>query len=339
MPVGFPDYYGGLTLPVNVAEGGTGRTSITDKVLLYGAGTSHLIETNVGTANQILQIDGTTLDPTFKDLVVNVSVITGILPIAHGGNGTSAPVLEAGTAIQLVGSWPNYTINNTSLYGTLADPLPVAHGGTDQTTLDPFKVTKLTLNATTGNDVLLFTGHGTASVGFNSYGNVVGNSAAAVGDNWNVTDKNATAVLRVFTDGTQAIEITGKISNYNGQATAGGGVPSIVKAEDATGVDPSNPPAFSYNPPANGFYRATGYLVVTAAGSTGTASESIAYNDETGSNGIVEFSNLDLTTVGAHQPFSATFWATTVGPITFELGVSNPTGSPKLAVHYRLEAL
>lgn len=134
MPVGFPDYYGGLTLPVTVAEGGTGQTSVTAKALLYGAGTSKLIETNIGTANQVLQIDSITLNPTFKDLVVNVSSITGILPVANGGTGTATPALVAGTAISITGTWPGQTINNTSAYASLADPLPVGHGGTGTAT-------------------------------------------------------------------------------------------------------------------------------------------------------------------------------------------------------------
>lgn len=134
MPVGFPDYYGGLTLPVTVAEGGTGQTSVTSKALLYGAGTSKLIETNVGTSGQYLQIDPVTLDPTFEDLVVNVSAITGILAIAHGGTGTASPGLVAGTSISITGTWPNQTIANTSNYASLADPLPVAHGGTGTAT-------------------------------------------------------------------------------------------------------------------------------------------------------------------------------------------------------------
>ena len=110
MPVGFPDYYGGLTLPVNVAEGGTGSTSITAKAMLYGAGTSHLVETNIGTSGQVLQIDSVTLVPTFKDLSVSVSVITGILPVLHGGTGTATPALIAGTNIAISGTWPDQTV-------------------------------------------------------------------------------------------------------------------------------------------------------------------------------------------------------------------------------------
>jgi hypothetical protein len=122
MPVGFPDYYGGLTLPVTVAEGGTGQTSITSKAMLYGAGTSKLIETNVGTSGQYLQIDSITLIPTFEDLVVDVSAITGILPIAHGGTGTATPTLVAGTGISIAGTWPANTIAQAAPIDITCDP-------------------------------------------------------------------------------------------------------------------------------------------------------------------------------------------------------------------------
>ena len=37
--------------------------------------------------------------------------VTGILPVANGGNGTATPALTAGTNVTLSGTWPNYTIN------------------------------------------------------------------------------------------------------------------------------------------------------------------------------------------------------------------------------------
>ena len=65
MPTGFPDYYGGLTLPVTVAEGGTGKTTVTLHALLCGNGTGAMIETNVGTGNQFLYVANTGGTPAF----------------------------------------------------------------------------------------------------------------------------------------------------------------------------------------------------------------------------------------------------------------------------------
>lgn len=148
MPVGFPDYYGGLTLPVTVPEGGTGQTSITANALLYGAGTSKLIETNVGTANQVLQINATSLLPTFQDLVISASEITGILPIAHGGTGSAT----AGNNIP------------SSL------PVPVSEGGTGYAistyTWDGYGNIKAVTGLTTGSNIALYDTNGNSLITF-----------------------------------------------------------------------------------------------------------------------------------------------------------------------------
>ena len=36
--------------------------------------------------------------------------VTGVLPVANGGNGTATPALTAGTNVTITGTWPNYTI-------------------------------------------------------------------------------------------------------------------------------------------------------------------------------------------------------------------------------------
>ena len=36
--------------------------------------------------------------------------VTGVLPVANGGNGTATPALTAGTNVSITGTWPNYTI-------------------------------------------------------------------------------------------------------------------------------------------------------------------------------------------------------------------------------------
>lgn len=46
-------------------------------------------------------------------LSINVSQLTGILPIASGGSGTATPSLVAGSGIAVTGSWPNQTVATT----------------------------------------------------------------------------------------------------------------------------------------------------------------------------------------------------------------------------------
>jgi hypothetical protein len=51
-----------------------------------------------------------TTSTTFANLATNV---TGTLPVANGGTGTTTPSLVAGTNVTISGSWPNQTINST----------------------------------------------------------------------------------------------------------------------------------------------------------------------------------------------------------------------------------
>jgi len=96
VPTGFPDYYGGLTLPVTVQEGGTGQTSVTLNALLIGQGSGAMAVSNVGSAGQVLQIPSGGGAPAFAAVsaatLINNIVITPItsgLGIAlHGSTAT-----------------------------------------------------------------------------------------------------------------------------------------------------------------------------------------------------------------------------------------------------------
>jgi hypothetical protein len=47
---------------------------------------------------------------TFASLTTNVS---GVLPVANGGSGTTTPSLVAGTNVTISGTWPNQTVNSS----------------------------------------------------------------------------------------------------------------------------------------------------------------------------------------------------------------------------------
>jgi hypothetical protein len=43
--------------------------------------------------------------------IVNLATgVTGVLPVANGGNGTATPTLTQGANVTITGTWPNYTI-------------------------------------------------------------------------------------------------------------------------------------------------------------------------------------------------------------------------------------
>ena len=71
-----------------------------------------------------------TTSTTFADLTTNV---TGILPIANGGTATATPALVQGTGVTITGTWPNQTINATGTGGTVTS-VDVSGGTTGLTT-------------------------------------------------------------------------------------------------------------------------------------------------------------------------------------------------------------
>ena len=63
---------------------------------------------------------------------VPVDQATGVLPVNHGGTGTTTPSIVAGTNVTVTGTWPNQTINSTagSVTGVTATSPVVSSGGT-----------------------------------------------------------------------------------------------------------------------------------------------------------------------------------------------------------------
>jgi hypothetical protein len=134
--------------------------------------------------------------------------VTGILPVANGGNGTATPALVAGTNVTISGSWPNQTINSTGGGGggvtsfsagttgltpatastgvvTLAGTLAVANGGTGTTTPALVAGTNVTISGTWPNQTINSSGGGGMTypgVGIsNSTGSAWGTSYSTTG--------------------------------------------------------------------------------------------------------------------------------------------------------------
>jgi hypothetical protein len=58
--------------------------------------------------------NGTDYVPVAGGLVDLASGVTGVLPVANGGTGTSSPSLIQGTNVTITGTWPNQTINSSA---------------------------------------------------------------------------------------------------------------------------------------------------------------------------------------------------------------------------------
>lgn len=89
---------------------------------------------------------------------------------------------------------------------------------------------KLSLSATSGNDVLLFSGSGVDGVGFDQYGNIRANPNAGSYDNWGVFDKNGHGILKVYTDGTGVVKLYTPLPVTSGGT--GTTTPSLVAGQN-----------------------------------------------------------------------------------------------------------
>jgi hypothetical protein len=97
---------------VGPTMGGTGLTTVTTGDMLYGSATNTWARLpGVATGNALISGGVGTAFAWGK--IGLASHVSGILPIANGGTGTSTPGLVQGTNITITGAWPNQTINSS----------------------------------------------------------------------------------------------------------------------------------------------------------------------------------------------------------------------------------
>ena len=269
MPVGFPDYYGGLTLPVTVEEGGTGQTSLTQYGVLYGEGTSGVGVTLAGAVGDVLQVPSGGGAPVFQALDISLTTLSGILPIANGGTGTSTPGLVAGTNIALSGSWPDQTIalaTSVTITGTLEVSTTIAY--TDPrffvantgTTTDLLRLGNVGAPAA-GHPYLAFAidgGVGFLLFGWNGAANegslqVTFPSGVTVNSAISASSLSLSTPLPVASGGTGASSLTAaKIAN-------------VVYSADGAASTVGVPPTTMLTAPAAGYYRFSASLYINRA--------------------------------------------------------------------------
>jgi hypothetical protein len=84
---------------------------LTNHALVVGGGTGAApsVVSSLGTTTTVLH-GNASANPSFGAVSLTADV-SGILPVANGGNGTATPTLSPGANVTLAGTWPNYTIN------------------------------------------------------------------------------------------------------------------------------------------------------------------------------------------------------------------------------------
>lgn len=213
-------------LPVTVAQGGTGQTSLTAHGILLGEGTSGIGVTAVGTANQIL-IGQASADPVWTS-----TLPTAAVPAFSGGQITSAGgslALNVGTNALTLSNFPQ-----TSSPSVLGAPVGTA------TPTNPAYLTQTQITALINNFSSTLAGDVPASGGGTTNFLRADGSWAAPTGGGNVTTGTMTTNGAVYANGTTSIASTAALTN--GQILIGstGVAPVAATITAGTAIGVSN---------------------------------------------------------------------------------------------------
>lgn len=118
-----------LSLPIGVASGGTGLSTVAAHNLLAGNGTSAMTPILTGTAGRLLIDQGASLDPAFFALSGDATVSSsGVLSL--GSNVVSNAKFRQSAALSVVGNPSNGTANVQDIAGVANQTLVVNNAGT-----------------------------------------------------------------------------------------------------------------------------------------------------------------------------------------------------------------
>lgn len=144
---------------VTVAQGGTGRGTLTNHGVLVGAGTAAITQLVVGTTDQVL-LGASAADPVFTTLTGDVTISAGVTGI--GANKVTNAMIRQGVARSVVGVTGNATANVADIQGAASTVLQVNAAGTALT----FAALDISTAAVTG---ILAAGNGGTASAFTAF--------------------------------------------------------------------------------------------------------------------------------------------------------------------------
>jgi len=254
--------------------------------------------------------------------------VTGVLPVANGGNGTATPALVAGSNVSITGTWPNQTINSTASGGgggTVTSVSVTSANGLAGTVATATTTPAITLSTTVtglvkGNGTALSAA--TAGTDYVAPGGALGTPSS--GTLTNTTGlpltTGVTGLLPIANGGTATatpalvagtnVTITGSWPNQTINSTAsggGGGTVTSVAATVPTFLSITGSPITTTGTLAFGY---SGTALPVANGGTGVTVS-------TGANSVVlRDANVNITSNNVLQGFTSVAAAGTTTTLT-----------------------
>jgi hypothetical protein len=145
------------------ASGGDSITSPNGTLTVGGTSTATTLDFNLANANIWTGLQ-TLVGTNITGLPLTTGV-TGILPVANGGTGTSTPGLVAGTNVTITGTWPDQTINSSGGGGGGGTVTSVGFTGGLISVATPTSTPALTVAGTSGGIPYFSSGTAWASSG------------------------------------------------------------------------------------------------------------------------------------------------------------------------------
>jgi len=105
----------GVAFPINVANGGTGQTTLTNHGVLVGAGTTAITQLAAGTANQVLQSGGASANPAYSTATYPATTTANQILYSSATNTiTGLATANNGTLITSASGVPSLLANGTT---------------------------------------------------------------------------------------------------------------------------------------------------------------------------------------------------------------------------------